>query len=511
MRSSKNYFNLILSSRNSYLLLAAIGLLYATTLSFNSPRTDDDILGEQVYWLDQLGYVKSELMRGYNDIEIEKVQTLFHKLFIYQALVFVKIFGWSLPVLHSVSLFYSLIFFVIIYFFLKSKFSYYKSLFLFIVCATLLHHNFLWFSCGFRPEVMQMTLGFLSYIFLDKFLEKNNSFYLILAGVFAGLDFLTHLNGLIFIAAGGILLLANKKYYQAIIFGVISALVFSIFFLDIFYFSSLEFFWFQFKNDPSLNKSNFSLLSPMWKLFDEPMRFFHSEKEIIYSVPVFLSLIFAFRYLKTKHRNLMIYTLALVLILGSYTYSKTSKYLLLYLPFLMLIMAEGWKYMEEEGEYVRKLILRSCLLIYFGYSIVLTSIRIKENLNIGSISVFNHEINKDIGRGNEKILAPSSYIFNEIKSGHQILSLSRFSFYTESHGLKKISFSQLLDSANFYKRDYVILDGYHSEHFNVTHELETQDKRYSLISKHGDYIVLKLRKADQEVYHSNDVLNNSNL
>jgi hypothetical protein len=494
MPSSKNYFSLILSSRYSYLILASIGLLYVLTLSFNFPRTDDDILGEQVYWLDKVGYVKSELMRGYNNIEIERLQTLFHKLFIYQALVFVKMFGWSLPVLHTLSLFYALVFFIALYLFLKSKFTDYKSLFIFITCAMLLHHNFQWFSCGFRPEVMMLTLGFASYIFLDKYLNNNNFFYLALSAIFAGLVFLTHLNGLIFIGAGGILLLANQKYFQSVAFGIIAGLIFCIFFLDIFYFSSLDFFWFQFKNDPSLNKSNFSLLSPLWKLLDESMRFFHSEKEVLFSIPLFLSLIFAYKFLKTRHKNLLIYTVSLALILGIYTYSKTSKYLMLYLPFLMIIIAEGWNYVEEEGSLIKKIILRSSLILYFAYSLGLTAFRIKENFERNSISVFHHELSKYIPETNQKILAPSTYIFNEIKNGNQILTLSRFSYYPESHGLERISFSQLLDSANFYNRDYIILDPYHLEHFNVKEQLTKDDKRYSIVANYNEYIILRLRK-----------------
>jgi hypothetical protein len=490
----KNYFLTLFNSKSGLVLLGFITIIYCSTVNFHFVRTDDDVLGEQVYWLDKVGYVKSELMRGYNNIRIEEHQTVFHKLFIYQALLFVKILGWSLPVLHTVSLFYSILFFTILFYYLRSKFPHYKEMFFFIVCAFLLHHNFAWFSSGFRPEIMLMTLGFISFILLEKYLSDKKFRYLLLGGVFAGLGFLTHLNGLIFIAGGGILLLANRQIIPALLFGFTAATVFSIFFIDIFYFTSLDFFWFQFRNDPALHKSNFSLFSPLLKLRDEPMRFFHSEKEIIYSIPVLLSLILAFKYLKQAHRNLLIYTAALAFTLGIYTYSKSTKYLILYLPFIMIIMAEGWAYLEQEGSNAKKIILRTFILIYFVYSIVLSGIRGLDNFKTGSIENYTHSLSEYISGNNQNILAPPYYIFNEIKDDNRIMGIIRFAYIPESHGYPVINLSQLLDSAKAYQINYIILDDFHFTHFNAGRDLKDTDKRYHVVFKEKNAAILKLNQ-----------------
>lgn len=74
-----------------------------------------------------------------------------------------------------------------------------------------------------------MFLGFISFYFIN----SKNKINIAIAGIFAGLSAVTHLNGLIFMGAGGILLLVNRRIFDAIIFSIFASFSFGFYFLDI--------------------------------------------------------------------------------------------------------------------------------------------------------------------------------------------------------------------------------------------------------------------------------------
>ena len=145
---------------------------------------------------------------------------------------------------------------------------------------------------------MVMCLGFISYSFLEKFLRRNKTLELLGAGLFAGLAFLTHLNGLIYVVAGFGLLLVSKYWKEAVIFGLLACFVFSFYFLDIYIQADLLTFWKQLQNDPSLEKGLWSLSNVLERILMEQARYFFSIKEIPFTLFFIIILIFAFNFLK---------------------------------------------------------------------------------------------------------------------------------------------------------------------------------------------------------------------
>jgi len=60
---------------------------------------------------------------------------------------------------------------------------------------------------------MVMFFTFISFIFLEKYLEdKRKWIFLFIGGIFAGLAAATHLNAIAVMAAGLVLLLWNRKW-----------------------------------------------------------------------------------------------------------------------------------------------------------------------------------------------------------------------------------------------------------------------------------------------------------
>lgn len=486
-----NLFKKCFQTKIRFYLIGIIFILFLGSLFYSTLKTDDDFIGEQVYWLNKTDHVKSELMRGYNNIGIEQYQSVFHKLFIYQGAFFSKIFGWSLQVLHLTTIFFASIFFCILWLFLKEKQNHFDTgTFLLVTCIMFCFNPFAEYLVSFRPEIMLMTLGFISYFFIDKYFNQQKIIYAILSGLFAGAAFLTHLNGLIFLIGGFLILLYRKNYKVSIVFGIAGSLVFSLYFLDILQNSTISYFLYQFRHDPSLSEENFLWKTPFIRLFEEHLRFFHSPAELVLMLPLFLSLFFVKDLRKTEN-NILVYTLILLVSFALLTYSKTTKYIIIYLPFLAIIIANGWQEIENKAKSMRfKWFFRISLGLLFCWGIAFSASQILIAATQPKIQITNNNIAKYIKEDHSRInvLAPTSFIFNEIKSFNRIMTLNRFSFFIDTHNIPKMNFSQLIDSAHFYQINYIILDRENANYFNVTQDMKLNDKRYSFAS-------LKLEKT----------------
>jgi hypothetical protein len=129
-----------------------------------------------------------------------------------------------------------------------------------------------------------------------------------------------------------------NKYKKVLIFCIPAIIISSLYFWDIIPTGEFPAFLTQFRNDPNLNPGQFTIYSPLIKLFEEHKRFFHSPMEISLTILLILSFIFANRVIR-KDKLALIYFLTSVISLGAITHGKTSKYLLIYLPFIAIIIS----------------------------------------------------------------------------------------------------------------------------------------------------------------------------
>ncbi|NTW26573.1 MAG: hypothetical protein HGA37_17885, partial [Lentimicrobium sp.] len=146
------------------ILIVLTLLLFAYSLWQRTPDIDDAWIGEHAYWMSQNGFVKSELMHGITGQETRHI--VHHKIFTLNGALFIKLFGFSLQTLKSVSLLWLGIFLFIFIGYIKRILGSKSAWFAFLL--TILNALIFQYSFVFRPEIMVMTLGFVSYLFLEK-------------------------------------------------------------------------------------------------------------------------------------------------------------------------------------------------------------------------------------------------------------------------------------------------------------------------------------------------------
>jgi hypothetical protein len=483
------------------LFLLATLLLFFYSLINRSPDIDDAWLGEHAYWQSKLGFVKSELMNG---ITYQNIRFLcHHKLLTLQGAFFINIFGFSLYTLKSISFIYLIIFILLFYFNTYKKifsvFEFWLSLLLFVSNALIFKFSFI-----FRPEIPVMTLGFISYIFLDKTLNNANRsyFFAIMSGLFAGLCVSTHLNGIIFPIAGTLLLLWNKKYFQSIVFGFSTIPSILIYFYDFTSKFNLSFWLYQLNKTPSHERlSNLPLgVSYLENLLNEHMRFFHSPLEISFFILFIIVFAIAFKYLKI-YKNLMRYTFLLAFFLSILSVHKTSKYAIVYFPYLIILTTLSLKYIftKKNNDTITFLKINFKKIKFFTFTLIVLYIAVNTFYNIQvSKEKWNQYENKNlvqsyINKNTNKcrIVAPMTFIFNEIIKFKSIQSEMCYSEMQKNDST--IYGKGFLHLTEFYKIDYIIL----SDHFIKKFKLDNMPNsdiiacNFQVLLKRKDLMILK--------------------
>lgn len=501
--SNPTLYDRIVNMRVMRIVFFIAALLFVLYQCDVNPRMDDDFLGEQAYWTAKAGVTKSELMRGYGGIGQENYQAVFHKLLVYHGAIMIKLFGWSAGSLHLVNFLHLGLFLLIFYRFIRQRFPDEPALSFAAVTILFLNHEFAYGSGSFRPEIMIMTLGFGSYYALDTYLKKERGSYgwLLLAALLSSLCFLTHLNGMIFIVAGFVLLLRHKRYLQAILFGAVSSIsFFGLYLADVLAHADIPFLIFQFRHDPALSGDDFSWYAPLVKLWAEQARFLYNEKEVPFTLALLAALIFGYRYLKQRLGHLLLFVLTLILTLALYTYSKTPQYLIIYGPYFTLIFLQGWKAVEANGKAYQKWILRVLTLAFVTINLGYVVLRDMQNIKAysqDSVTEINHKLAMRIPEVHSltDVLAPNDFVFNELDSFRRIQSMGKYNFYRTFHNQPLPTFNALLDSARKYEIRYVIFSPEDVDKFGVRRELQAPAGRFRLLGEEGGRMIIGLNPA----------------
>lgn len=398
-------------------------ILYIFSLWQRIPDVDDGWIGEHAYWMAKLGYVKSELMHGITQQHVRHI--IHHKLFTLNGAAFISLFGFSLYTLKFVSLCWAVVFFLIFFKYTERKSD--KETAWIAMLVLLLNAFIFQYSFVYRPEIMVMTLGFISFICVEKYLDEKKFVLLVPAGLMAGLAAAGHLNGLIYIGAGSLLLFWKKKPKAALWMGLFSAIGFSVYFYDFTRTYNLDYWIYQVKEAPSFIKSHVmpSSFDYFFKILREHLRFFHSPKEIILSLTLLFAIITNFRHLKNKTVYLH-YLILLILLLSIITAHSTSKYLLLYMPVITLVIMDAVKRLFNSNwqQHYSKRLYTTGLVLLGGYTVIhLTYIIIisVSKYDTGKNAIitekyFSHD-SKELS-----ILAPMDIIFNELPEYRRVQS-----------------------------------------------------------------------------------------
>ncbi len=261
-----------------WLLLIFQLLLLAINIPGLYVDFDDAWLGEQAIMFARDGIVSSEMFQDY--LRYNERILVYHKAFIWTGGLFIKLFGLSLYSLRLVSILFGLILSGLIYLFCK---KYYNSTIFRLTIIILLACPLIFrYAAIFRPEVMLATFGFGSFFLLYEYIKSNKTKFLILSAIVAGFSVLVHLNGIMFIGAGVVLLLFNKRWSGFVTFSTLSILIASLYFYEAL--GNMELFRLQFASDPSNAGSNLQWYMPFKNLISEHKRLFR--KPEIYGITI---------------------------------------------------------------------------------------------------------------------------------------------------------------------------------------------------------------------------------
>jgi len=441
-------------------------IFYLASLFFRFPHGDEAILAEQSYWLQKIGYVKSEMFTGFG-FGWEIIQYHYHKLFILVGAIFIKVFGVSVTALRLNVLFAFCILYYFIFRYFKMNFDNKEKLILyfnvFFILSIIQYHLF-YYSFIFRPEIQVICCGFISFYFLSKFIKEEKQSDVILSGVFAGLSLLFHLNGLVFVFAGMFFLIYKSKRIESVYFVITSILISLFYFFNIHSTQEFNNFLYQFTNDPNLHKEDFSVLLKLNKIITEHKRYFHSPKEIVLSLLFLFVLITNFKSITLKasyKKDLFIYTLVVMLFLAIFAHDKTDKYSILFIPFwLMLITISIFDLLNLGKDKVTnkskliKYTFALFLVLYFLTNIIV----INKNILVDDNTISNNKKMSDFiikNNGNDiyksvnkldsnysnkdnriTICARENFFFNEYKN-FKIISLLSFEYYWKFNSKNK--------------------------------------------------------------------------
>lgn len=458
-----NYYQKIWASSYSKWIFGTIAALFVLYQCTPNPRMDDDILGEQAYWASKLGFVKSELLRGFGGLGYEHFQGVFHKLFIYQGAASVRVFGWSVYALHLVNYVYFLLFVGLLYKYVRRYLAADYSLFLGALALLMLNYQVAYCTGSYRPEVTVMTFGFASFYCLRSNIERATKSHLLAAAILAAMAAFSHLNGLMYIVAGFALLLLRQHYGRAIIFGTVASFVFlGAYFADVLAYSSIENFLFQFRHEPSLGGSNFAWYSPLLKIINEQARFLYNEREVPYTLAIVAALGFGFRFLKEKIPIELAYSFMLVLFMAGMNYSKSPQYLVCYAPFLVLILVLGWQRIEAQGKPLARYTLRSFLVFSFGINVFFMIKGIGGNISFwqkDSKATTYAKLAALIPQPHDtiNILAHHEFVFDQLPQFQRIQGINKYTWFAPFYSGIKPTFSQIIDSAATYNIHYIVI------------------------------------------------------
>lgn len=398
-------------------------VLYLISIPARKPHLDDAWLAEHSYWLVKQGVAQSKLMTGIADGEDRLI--LHHKLFTLQGAVVMTVFGFSLQWFKSVSLLYLLLT-IALFYFVRNVQQLFSNKTAAAIAAFLLwlHPLVFEYSFVFRPETMLMFLGFVSFLLLLKTIASEQAKLSVwLSGLIAGLAFATHLNGSVIIAAGFLVLIFNKQFKYSVLFALGATAAASIYFYDFKSFADFGLWYRQLTFIPSGDESSAGFFAKFFLNFiEEHRRYFHSPKEMAFTVLLLFMLIKGMREQKKTKRFLFNYTFWLALSMSIIALNKTSKYLIVLLPYFSMIIANAMVdrrlIIKKWDRYFAFGFLGIYLITALFYNTKLSSEKYHPALNRFMTRELTGSQSKDL-----TVMAPMMFVFDEMNQYKKIISL----------------------------------------------------------------------------------------
>ena len=459
MNNLTSLFKFIFKKNTLAVLLGInlIGLLFSLYNRFI--YVDDAWFGEQAFWFSKLGYVKVASILYY--FSWENRLFVYHKLNIIIGAGLIRLFGWSVTPLRVFTLLVYALFFIVFYRYFKTQQKKYEPGTFFIAAFFVFFNPMtLLYSFTYRPEILVTTLGFSSFYLLDVSLrDKMRMSQILFSGILSGLAFLVHINGIVFIIAGGVLLLSYKNYRMMITFYLISGLTALLYFYDLWQPGHFQQFLFQIRNWPDSVASNYLASGPVdyikrffIKLLSEHQRFFWSPKVWGVSSLFFFSLIINFKTIVRRHKSLMIYLLTIVVSLNIFGSYIAEIYWIYYLPFMAIVIAVTiLKLKENATVFVKTVVLLILLFQVVSVGLMYNFIFSKN----GNQVEHHHQLITQINDHGALVLVPYRFVFNELEN-RNLATFKGFEYHQVEIG-RKLTEKEFLHRAKALNIRYIIV------------------------------------------------------
>ena len=437
----------------TYLILFLISsVIFLASLYHREITYDDAFFAEQAYWANKIGYVRSELFNDYEDWGTR--QYIYLKLHVWQTALVDRIFGWSAYIFKTIPLVYLCIFIFFAY-------QYYKRYlspdgiepFYFFLSLLLLNTYVVHFGFENRPEIMQMCVGFLSFLSLRQGIKFEKPLYIISAGLLAGITVLFHFNGIIYITAGAGLIIYMRYYRYLLYFVVAAACIAPIYWYEMIANHAVDIAINQMINYPSLSKEGLSLKNILLKILFSPKRYVIHLQEFSYVLLFILSLYFNRHSLKSNPeiKILLVYLIISELTLIIIAPGGKAMYLVLHLPYVLFIIAVLNKSLFHKPLHKPMLYAFTFYtLAQIGHIGSLISHHNSEIIDQHAQIVEKYHIQKS-----EKIIAPDVFVFNQV-ANTKITATELFSYFGISGKLVKTT-KELFEYAHRHDYRYLIL------------------------------------------------------
>ena len=435
-----------ISKKQLYYLLAFFLILAFLSYCNRYPTGDDAWFAEQSYWLEKEGVIRSEFFRGL--LQWEKQILVSHKLFLLFGSGMIHLFGYQLPVLQFTGFIcFCVLVGQLIYYVAKREQqlnSWYLPALLVLVFA-----NRLLMKMSFenRPEMMLAALGFGSFLLLQ--LEKKTVFRIVIAAFLAGLAFLSHLNGVIYLIAGFVVLIYNREYKYAGTFALAGGLTSLVYFLDVFQRDNGLLFWYhQFRNDPATQNS-FGFLPKFIQLITYPRLFFQSPEQIALSLLLVFLLWHQRKSLRQLPVYLRVYSVTLFLSFWLITKANGGLYLVLFIPFMLALVYELYKIIPFKNLSLKLVIATYLIIGAYGMCQIIYT-----NFTMEYLPVSYHKLKSVIGN-KQKGFVPLTFFFNEYEAYPKLLTHENYKLQSKKKNMSTIKMAHWA-----YKNgvDFILMD-----------------------------------------------------
>ncbi|WP_420153124.1 ArnT family glycosyltransferase [Siphonobacter sp.] len=450
-----------------YFIFLFIGLILLT-FYHRTEHFDDAWFAEQSYWFLKDGKVRSELFRGF--LHWDERIYIFHKLFIYTGAFLMGLVGFSVAGSKLIGILFGVIAAGLIWKYMErgSREQQGLALLLYLACGTLIKY-----FCINRPETMCMTLGFASYLCLDR--PNGRAPSVVWAGVLAGLAALTHLNGLMYLAAGTLWLLVRTDWRKTFAFASVGSLVLSLYLLDALLDQQMDRMVWQFVEDPAMQYTR-TLADKLKVMVNYHQLFFHSHHEAALTALVLLTVLFGRKHLSLT-QPIVLYLTLLVVLFWLVTKSTFAFYILLFVPwFVILVATYAPAFIVTR---VQQRIAQGIITVYVVIGLITIGEVLYENYTVPYQQTYNEQLTRFMPEKNSKVIAPLSFFFGQMEN-YRIRSLS---YYCSLRDRPPLTLPEFFEMARQEGVKYIISDNPLNSSYSIPLDTPERMGAYTQVCK----------------------------